>query len=136
VSSWPVIILGQPASGNENEVVKGYRRGRDGSTISYPRIKKSEHVATYIAGAVPIIRTARPSHWVPPDLIRVDYRLFLSRDMDWDNVFKIVNDALKLALDVDDNRFYPTPISKEIDLKNPRVWLAIGPLRRCDCCGR
>lgn len=136
MNAWAVVIPGQPASGNENEIARGYRRGKDGSNIPFSRIKKNAHVEAYIAGAVPVIRTARPSGWVPPELIRIDYRLYLSRDMDFDNVFKIVNDALAIALGVDDARFFPTPISKVIDLKNPRVWLGVGPFMLCPVCGR
>jgi Holliday junction resolvase RusA-like endonuclease len=136
MSMWPVVILGQPASGNENEIQRGYRRGKDGGNVPYSRIAKNAHVKAYIDGAIPVIRTARPSGWIPPERIRVDYRLYLSRDMDFDNVMKVVNDALKVALEVDDTRFYPTAISKEIDMRHPRVWLGIGPMIACACCGR
>jgi Holliday junction resolvase RusA-like endonuclease len=136
MSAWPVVIPGEPSSGNELGIRRRYRRTAGGTTVSYPSIGKRPEVEAYQAGAIQIIKTARPSGWVPPEVIRIDFRLYLTHDMDFDNVFKVVDDAVAAALGVNDSRFRPTPISKEIVKMNPRVWLAIGPFIACQCCGR
>lgn len=75
-----------------------------------------------------IVRSARPSGWqAPRGQIRVYYSFFLRRKIDCDNALKALNDALAMAIGVDDEVFLPCVRSKQIDKneKNPRLEIEI-----------
>lgn len=137
MTAWSVDLPGQPSSGNELEVVSRFRRGRDGSNIRYSGIQKRDEVKAYQAGIIPIIKVAKPSRWAPPPgLIRVTYDLYLARDMDCDNISKVVGDALKVAIQIDDKMFMPTFRSKVTGVKEPHIVVTIEPFELCSGCGR
>lgn len=115
--AWTATVYGQPPSVNHI-----YTRVRG----HWDRMAKVPRVATYQAGVVPVIRTAKPSGWRPEGQIRITYDFFLVRDADCDNMLKILNDAISVALDINDRMFLPCVRSKSIDKKNPRVEVEFG----------
>lgn len=100
-----VVIMGQPITGNHaNRIVKGYRRLRDGSTGSYPKLAKTEEARAYQQGIAMIARAARPSGWSWPEgrFLRCEWRLYLGHPIDASNVLKCAEDGLFPALGVND----------------------------------
>jgi len=105
-------------------------RKRSAAGASYTRIgmAKLSAVAAYQTDVMLLARSAKPSNWRPAgDWIRVRYRFFLRRSIDCDNAMKALNDALALAIGVDDKRFLPCVTSKSVQSKepNPRVEVEI-----------
>lgn len=89
---------------------------------------KQKDVVVYQNDVVRLTRISRPSGWVASGgWIRVRYRFFLKRKIDCDNAIKALNDALALAIDVDDSLFLPCVTSKSINGKEkfPRVEVEI-----------
>jgi Holliday junction resolvase RusA-like endonuclease len=121
--SWTVTIPGQPVSGNHaNKIGRGFRRGG----IAYPKMVKTTEAAAYQMGAAMIVRAARPSAWRwNGGQVVVEYRMFLTRDADCDNVMKVCDDAIFPALDINDKYALPRAMSKEIVKSNPRVEVTI-----------
>jgi Holliday junction resolvase RusA-like endonuclease len=98
------------------------------------RLVKDPAVAAYQAMVTLIVRTQRPRGFPGPGQIRVRYWFELSRDIDCDNALKALNDAIALALDVDDRRFLPMVVCKHVGSKHPRVTIEIGgELEPCTC---
>jgi Holliday junction resolvase RusA-like endonuclease len=87
------------------------------------RMAKRTEVASYQADTTLIVRSARPSGWRPPGQVRLTYDFYLKRDADCDNLLKVLNDAIAMALDVNDRHFLPCVRSKVVDgtTRNPRV---------------
>lgn len=105
--SWRVELPGQPPTVNRAyEPQTAYRRTKDGSSVPYTRIGKSEQYLAYKAGATQIAKTARPSgwHWCG-GFVRLVYRFYLSRDADCDNLLKAIDDALAAAIAYNDPLF-------------------------------
>lgn len=71
-----------------------------------------------------IARLAKPTGFKPAAVI-VTYDFILARDIDCDNVMKMVNDALSRALDLDDRYFYPVVLSKTTGSKNPETLVSV-----------
>lgn len=117
--SWSVTIPGDPPSGNHaNKIGRGFRRGG----VSFPKIVKTAEAEAYQQGAALLVRTAKPSGWTGGGAqIRLTYRAFLSRDIDCDNISKVVGDAIKGAINIDDSFFLICFASKVIDKANPRI---------------
>lgn len=126
---WTVVIPGQPPSVNHSyKPVMLRKRTATGEAYTRMGIAKLSSVTDYQTAVVQLTRTAMPSRWRPAgDWVRVTYRFFLKRSIDFDNAMKALNDAIALAIGVNDRRFLPCVISASIDPKesNPRVEVGI-----------
>ena len=134
---WRVLVPGQPPSVNHTyKPVIFPRKDRSGRTI-YDQsgrvvnrigMAKQKDVVAYQNDVIRLARVSRPSGWEPSGAwIRVRYRFFLKRKVDCDNALKALNDALAMAIGVDDNLFLPCVESKSINGKEkyPRVEVEI-----------
>lgn len=65
-------------------------------------------------------KTAKPSGFAPEAVI-IAYDFMLARDIDCDNVMKMINDAIAEAIGLNDRYFYPVVLSKSTGSKNPSV---------------
>jgi len=108
--SWKVTIPGQPPSSNHAYKVVRIKRG---GGVPFHTLAKTAEATAYQQGVRLIVAAAKPSGWRPEGQIRLRYRLFLDRDIDCDNVSKILNDAIARALDVNDKIFLPCYEHKE-----------------------
>ena len=71
------------------------------------RLGKADGVEAYQAGITYIAKAARPSGWEPANKIRLRYWFYLSHEIDCDNALKAINDAIAVALGVNDKGFLP-----------------------------
>jgi Holliday junction resolvase RusA-like endonuclease len=99
---------------------------------SYRSVRKADSVSEYQTYAAMVVRLARPKNWlnkyVVGEYIRIEYRFFLKRHIDCDNMMKALNDAIAGALGVDDKYFLPSVRSKSVGKEEvPRVQVTIGP---------
>lgn len=121
--SWSVTVPGQPPSTNHAyRIVIQRRKG------GYPfrTLAKTPEAIAYQTAARMIVKAAMPSGWVPPKEIRLRYRLYLSERQDADNSLKLLNDSIAKAMRVDDSRFLPCVISRElVPAKEARVEVEI-----------
>jgi hypothetical protein len=92
------------------------------------RVIKAPGVEAYQLLVTSLVRRARPSDWVPSPQLRILYDFYLKRDMDCDNAMKAMNDAIAVALDVNDRIFLPCVRRKETKVHDPYVLLEIRPL--------
>jgi len=109
-SGWKVTIPGQPPSTNHAYRIVTQRRG----SAPYRTLAKTPEAVAYQQAVRLIVRAAKPSWWYPEDQIRLRYRLYLANRQDADNSLKLLNDAIAAALDVNDDRFLPCVLSKEV----------------------
>jgi len=127
--TWTVTIPGQPPSVNHSyKPVMIKKRGTDGNIVRRIGIAKQTAVADYQTAVVGIARVAKPSRWQPSGTwIRLRYRFFLRRSIDCDNALKALNDAIAIAIGVNDERFLPCVMSKSVSTlePNPRVEIEI-----------
>lgn len=121
MSTFSFVIPGQPPSTNHLYVRV---RGR------WDKMTKAPGVEAYQNDVVLIVRTARPSSFRPLGQIRLRYRFFLRTRIDADNALKALNDAIALALDVNDDRFLPCVEEKQVwkQERDPRVEVTIEDL--------
>ena len=111
---WSFVLRGQPPSWNQSYHItrqKGTRN--DGQPYEFSTLSKRQKVIDYQAYAVLTIRSARPSRWAPEGDVRVTWRIFLTRDIDCDNLMKAVHDSIERATGVNDRRFLPCVESKK-----------------------
>lgn len=101
---WTFVLPGQPISWNHSYQIVT-RRGRRGK---YSTIAKTPAAEAYQQEAVLRIKSAVPSRWKPTGQVRTRFRLFLQRDIDCDNIMKLIHDALETATGVNDSNFLPT----------------------------
>jgi Holliday junction resolvase RusA-like endonuclease len=96
-------VPGTPPSGNHltDDINK---RLPDGTFIRSRR--KKPGVEAYQAGFTKIARTAKKTGFAPKNQIIVAYEMVLHGKSDVDNVMKACNDALALALEVNDDADY------------------------------
>lgn len=122
--SWSVTLPGQPPTLNSLYTIVP-RVSKDGRP--YRGIGKSSDARRWHDDMVPIIRTARPSGWRPvKQQIRLGIRLYLARDIDADNVLKVLSDVVQTATDINDKWFLPCVESKElVGAKDARVELTL-----------
>lgn len=115
MSWWRFDIPGQPPSWNASyKIVRQYRDG----SVPFHTLAKKQGVIDYQQAAKLIIRSAMPSRWSPTGQVRVFYWLYLSRDMDCDNIMKAIHDSIQAATGVDDKRFLPCVVTKEVVQKS------------------
>jgi len=113
--NWQFTVPGQPVSVNHM-----YERTARGG------IRKADGVEAYQAGVTYIARTARPSGWkYNGGFVRIYYEFRLKRDIDCDNSQKALNDALAIALEMNDRNFLPCVKSKEVGVKDPSVTVTV-----------
>jgi Holliday junction resolvase RusA-like endonuclease len=108
---WLFEIPGQPPSWNASyRIVRKFRSGK----VPYHTLAKTQKVIDYQAGAKLIIQAAKPSGWRPKGQVRIYYWLYLSKDMDCDNIMKAIHDVIEMATGVDDMRFLPCVMEKTV----------------------
>lgn len=104
-----------------------YTVARNRST-GRPYITKSAGVEAYQLVVTSTARRARPADWVAPAQIRVQYRFYVKRDIDCDNALKALNDALAIALGVNDKVFLPCVLEKSTGHRDPYVMIMVDPV--------
>lgn len=124
MGSWTFTVPGQPPSVNHGyRIVKQFRKN---GTIPFRTIALTPEAVAYKEYAMLIVRAAKPSGWIPEGQIRLSYRIYLASRQDADNSLKFLNDAIAAALNVNDDRFLPCVMSKEIvPAKDARVEVTI-----------
>ena len=122
--SWSFTVYGQPVSWN-HAYKPVNRRARDGRTFRGQA--KTDETNTYQRAVALIVGTARPSGWTHDgtSYIHIRVRLYLGRDIDATNVWKILEDAIARKLDVNDKWFLVSFEHKETGVKEPRVEVTI-----------
>lgn len=117
--SWSVTLPGQPPTLNSLYTVVP-RAAKDGR--KYAGIGKNRDARTYHDEMAMLIRNAKPSRWLPSAFVRLTFRLFLSHDIDADNVLKVLSDAFQTGTGINDRWFLPTIECKQlVDLAHARV---------------
>jgi hypothetical protein len=117
---WRLTIPGQPVSWNAAyRIGTGTRTGTHGrlrlrgeAPATFRKIIKTDEAVAYTATVARLAAVARPSRWEPPGFVIVEFRLFLGRDVDADNVMKLVDDGLEIATGVNDKWYLPRAMSK------------------------
>jgi Holliday junction resolvase RusA-like endonuclease len=117
--SWWFKVEGQPPSVN-----RMYTLARTKST-GRPYLTKSLGVEMYQLVASSACRQARPKDWEPAPKIRLRYMFHVKRDIDCDNAMKALNDAIAIALGVNDRTFLPCTVDKTTGNKEPHVIVVI-----------
>jgi Holliday junction resolvase RusA-like endonuclease len=112
-----VTLQGQPPSTNHLYHIVYVGR--------HPRMAKKPEIETYQVLVTYLVRAAKPSGWVSGAHVRLLYDFFLKRDIDCDNALKAMNDAIAIALDVNDKLFLPCVRSKTIGVRDPHVLVEI-----------
>ena len=125
--SWGFTLPGQPPSLNDLYEI-GYRNDKRGRR--YKGIIKNKDAQRYHDDAIPQIRVAKPSRWLPAGQVRLRIRLFLAGDIDADNTLKVLSDAIQTATGINDKVFLPCIESKVTGLppKEARVEVEIEEL--------
>ena len=133
VSEFHFTMPGQPPTVNHSyRIVRQTVRdrfqqpvlGKDGTPKRVHTLAKTEEVRRYQQDLAMICRVSRPSAFAADWLI-VTYDFYLRRDIDTDNALKSINDAIALALGMNDRRFQPVVLSKLIGVAEPRVRVGI-----------
>ena len=124
---WSFTIPGQPPSWNASYRIARMRN----ADKTFHTLVKTPKASQYQADSRLIIAAAKPSKWEPTEQVRIYYRFYLTRDIDADNILKLLNDVIEAATGVDDRRFLPCVISKEVVRKkgDARVEVVIEDLR-------
>lgn len=121
-----VVIEGQPPSAN-HQYAPAKRRSKDGR--EYLGLHKLRDIEDYQLIVVSRTRRAMPRDWSPPEyhpksgfgFIVLNYYFYLGREADGDNLMKVINDAIAIALGVDDRMFLSRAQGKVVGVKDPRV---------------
>lgn len=123
VALFSFTVEGQPVSWNQAFRVRfQYVNGK-----KVRGLYKTPEAETYQDGVRLIARTARPSNFLVPENGRVivAYDFILARDIDCDNLLKLMNDALAEAINVNDKFFMPVVMSKSVGNKNPSTTVTV-----------
>lgn len=126
LTPWSFTLPGQPLSWNRSYriVTATNKQGR-----TYPTIAMTPAAKAYKAAAIYIIKSARPSRWKPKGQVRITFRLHLKREVDCDNVMKLIHDAIEEATGVDDKYYLPTVAEKSTRWgKNAKVEVTVEDL--------
>lgn len=100
--------------------------GSDGRPKTRPSKAKKPETNAYQAEVTWLCKTAkRPPGFQPKHIIIIGYRWYLTNDMDCDNMMKATNDAIAVALGLNDKRFLSVPFGKDIVHSNPRTEITI-----------
>lgn len=122
--SWTITIPGQPISWN-HAYKRVNQRARDGRVFKGQA--RTEETKAYQRDVALIVGSARPSGWAHDgaSYIHLNVRLYLGRDIDATNVWKILEDAIARKLGIDDKWFLVNFEHKETGVKDPRVEVTI-----------
>jgi len=82
---------------------------------------KTDEASLYQSQLTMVARAAKPSDFKPVGQVIVAYEMLLDRNLDADNVLKAVNDALAVALDVNDKLFIPIVLMKTSGAAHPML---------------
>ena len=116
--SWGFEIPGQPLSWNQAYRVGVInRRAYNRASHQVRTIIKTDEAVAYTRLAAAKAAEARPSRWAPSDLVVVEFYYYLGRDIDCDNVMKLVNDGIEAATGVNDKWYLPRAMSKVTGLR-------------------
>ena len=85
---------------------------------------KTKEAEAYQDGVRLVAMAAKPKGFKPEQVI-VAYDFVLRRDIDCDNVMKMINDALARAINLDDRNFYPVVRTKFVGAKDPSVTVTV-----------
>jgi Holliday junction resolvase RusA-like endonuclease len=88
-------------------------------------LAKKQKVIDYQEAAIIIIRSMKPRGWAPAGQVRLRYWFHLARDIDCDNAMKAIHDALQIATGVDDKRFLPCVMEKQIGLSGKEALVRV-----------
>lgn len=133
---WGFVLWGQPPSWNSTyRIASRERRGKDGRVRlgpdgkpeTYRTLVKTEEVAKYQRDASIVVAAAKPSRWAPQGQVRIYWDLYLSRDIDCDNVMKAIHDVIAKVTRVDDARFLPCVRTKTtgVPVREARVEIVV-----------
>lgn len=114
MTEWSYFVTGQPPSVNHL-----YSRRRGGG------IYKAEGVERYQTLVVYETKLARPKEWEPAPQIRIFYDFLLWRKADADNLKKALNDAIAIALGVNDDCFLDCTRSKVSGVKKAEAGVTV-----------
>ena len=120
--TWSFTLEGQPPSWNHSyhDVIIRPRNG-----VPFRTKAKTSEALQYQNDVGWIVRTARPSGWVPTPQVRLIYDFAFGRPMDADNAMKMLNDAVAHALGIDDKTFLPCARSLTTGNAKPSVTVTI-----------
>jgi Holliday junction resolvase RusA-like endonuclease len=111
MTAWRFEIPGQPPSWNASyRIVRKFRSGK----VPYHTLAKTQKVIDYQTGARLIVASAKPSRWKPEGQVRIWYWLYLSKDIDCDNIMKAIHDVIESVTGVNDAMYLPVVVSKEV----------------------
>jgi Holliday junction resolvase RusA-like endonuclease len=139
VSYFNFVVPGQPMSWNRsyrNRVITVKDKiGRTvltpkGRPVTRPVSYKTKDAERYQedvfwAAKEAILRLEKDIGTFKPEQVMVAYDFMLARDIDCDNVMKMIHDALSRALGLDDRYFYPVVLSKSTGSKDPSVSVSV-----------
>lgn len=118
MSDFQFTIEGQPPSVNH-----AYHPGRTKAGRLF--VRKVAGIETYQLVVSSVCRVARPKDWHPGPQIRLRYSYYLKRDIDCDNAKKFINDAIAIALGVNDRTFLSCDMLKVTGIKEPFVLVEV-----------
>lgn len=95
-----------------------------GKPVTRGGLYKTDDAKAWQDGVRMIARVHRPTDFHPKQVI-VAYDFILARDIDCDNVKKMVNDALAEALELNDRYFYTADLSKTTGSKDPHMMVTV-----------
>lgn len=124
MTSFSFTVPGQPVSWNAAYQVRRYKLPNG----EWQRgIRKTKEAEAYQDGVRMIARVARPSSFMvsKTQQLIVAYEFFLKKDIDCDNLLKLMNDALAEAINVNDRVFLPVVMSKSTGLPNPYTRITV-----------
>lgn len=115
---WSFEIEGQPVSWNAAyEIGVINRRAYNRESRQVRTIIKTDAAVSYTALAAARAAEARPRDWWQGGLVTVEFYYYLGRDIDCDNVMKLVNDGIQAATGVDDKWYLPRAMTKTTGLR-------------------
>lgn len=123
---WGFVVEGQPVSWNSAYRVGMVRRtGRGGRLrldalgrpVDKRTIVKTDEAKAYVDLVTYRARRAVPRDWSPIGLVVIELYYYLGRDVDCDNVMKLVDDGIQAATGVNDQWFLPRAMSKTTGLR-------------------
>lgn len=130
---WDAVVEGQPPSLNhiyQTRTRQVKRAGRpifkgDGSPAMQTYRALTSEAEAYRDGAQMILQTRVPSRWKPEGQIRILFDFALSRDIDDDNILKLLYDAMKEAIGYDDKHYLHCIRTKETGHARPFVFITV-----------
>lgn len=113
---------GSPPSWNRSYRITR-QTGAQGQT--FHTLSKSGVAERYQGDLALVCRTAKPSGFKPEGEVIISYKFYLARNIDVDNILKMMNDAIAKAIEIDDRRFLVATPSKTLREKDPHVIVGV-----------